>query len=106
MPSSPVVESALSISAISTLLRSLVIARFETRPEWQTTRCRPTLHPVPATHDSPGSRTRAPIRVRAMRLHVVDHPLVAHKITNLRDVKTDSPTFRRLVDQLVTLLAY
>ena len=41
-----------------------------------------------------------------MRLHVVDHPLVAHKITNLRDVKTDSPTFRRLVDQLVTLLAY
>ncbi len=41
-----------------------------------------------------------------MRIHVVDHPLVAHKLTNLRDETTDSPTFRRLVDQLVTLLAY
>jgi uracil phosphoribosyltransferase len=41
-----------------------------------------------------------------MRIHVVDHPLVAHKLTNLRDVNTDSPLFRRLVDQLVTLLAY
>ncbi|BBA98588.1 putative uracil phosphoribosyltransferase [Actinacidiphila reveromycinica] len=41
-----------------------------------------------------------------MRLHVVDHPLVAHKLTALRDQRTDSPTFRRLADELVTLLAY
>jgi uracil phosphoribosyltransferase len=41
-----------------------------------------------------------------MRLHVVDHPLVAHKLTVLRDATTDSPTFRRLADELVTLLAY
>jgi uracil phosphoribosyltransferase len=41
-----------------------------------------------------------------MRLHVVDHPLVAHKLTALRDRTTDSPTFRRLADELVTLLAY
>jgi uracil phosphoribosyltransferase len=41
-----------------------------------------------------------------MRLHVVDHPLVAHKLTILRDRDTDSPTFRRLADELVTLLAY
>ena len=41
-----------------------------------------------------------------MRLHVADHPLVAHKLTALRDENTDSPTFRRLADQLVTLLAY
>src|ERR1041385_6455676 len=41
-----------------------------------------------------------------MRLHVVDHPLVAHKLTTLRDERTDSPTFRRLADELVTLLAY
>ncbi len=44
--------------------------------------------------------------VTPMRLHCVDHPLVAHKLTALRDVGTDSPTFRRLVDELVTLLAY
>jgi uracil phosphoribosyltransferase len=41
-----------------------------------------------------------------MRLLVVDHPLVAHKLTALRDQRTDSPTFRRLTDELVTLLAY
>ena len=41
-----------------------------------------------------------------MRLHVVDHPLVSHKLTVLRDEDTDSPTFRRLTDELVTLLAY
>ncbi len=41
-----------------------------------------------------------------MRVHVADHPLVAHKLTALRDQETDSPTFRRLADELVTLLAY
>lgn len=41
-----------------------------------------------------------------MRALVVDHPLVAHKLTTLRDIRTDSPTFRRLTDELVTLLAY
>lgn len=41
-----------------------------------------------------------------MRIMLADHPLVAHKLTTLRDASTDSPTFRRLVDELVTLLAY
>ena len=41
-----------------------------------------------------------------MDITVVDHPLVTHKLTVLRDVETDSPTFRRLTEELVTLLAY
>ncbi|QWC86633.1 uracil phosphoribosyltransferase [Nocardioidaceae bacterium] len=41
-----------------------------------------------------------------MQLRVVDHPLVAHKLTTLRDQRTTSPTFRLLADELVTLLAY
>ena len=41
-----------------------------------------------------------------MRLHVVDHPLVSHKLTTLRDEGTASPEFRRLTEELVTLLAY
>ena len=41
-----------------------------------------------------------------MRVIVADHPLISHKLTTLRDKRTDSPTFRRLVDELVTLLAY
>ncbi len=41
-----------------------------------------------------------------MRVHVADHPLIAHKLTYLRDKRTDSPTFRRLAEELMTLLAY
>jgi uracil phosphoribosyltransferase len=39
----------------------------------------------------------SPVRYRdVMRVHVVDHPLVSHKLPALRDERTDSPTFRRL----------
>jgi uracil phosphoribosyltransferase len=41
-----------------------------------------------------------------MRVTVVDHPVVAAKLSALRDVSTDTSRFRRLVDDLVTLLAY
>jgi uracil phosphoribosyltransferase len=41
-----------------------------------------------------------------MRVHVANHPLITHKITVLRDKNTPSPTFRQLVEELVTLLAY
>jgi uracil phosphoribosyltransferase len=41
-----------------------------------------------------------------MRVHIANHPLVTHKITVLRDKNTPSPTFRLLVEELVTLLAY
>jgi uracil phosphoribosyltransferase len=41
-----------------------------------------------------------------VRLIVVDHPVVAAKLTGLRDVNTDTANFRRLVDDLVTLLTY
>ena len=46
------------------------------------------------------------ITVWDMRLHVVDHPLISHKLTTLRDRGTASPEFRRLTEELVTLLAY
>ncbi|MDR2373841.1 MAG: uracil phosphoribosyltransferase [Bifidobacteriaceae bacterium] len=41
-----------------------------------------------------------------MQVHIADHPLIDHKLTVLRDKNTDSPTFRALVAELVTLLAY
>jgi uracil phosphoribosyltransferase len=41
-----------------------------------------------------------------MQTLIADHPLVAHKLAILRDVRTDTPVFRRLTDELVTLLAY
>jgi uracil phosphoribosyltransferase len=41
-----------------------------------------------------------------VRKLITEHPLISHKLTALRDERTDSPTFRRLADELVTLLAY
>src|ERR1700756_1761335 len=41
-----------------------------------------------------------------MRTLVIDHPLVAHKLTALRDAESDTATFRSLTAELVTLLAY
>jgi uracil phosphoribosyltransferase len=41
-----------------------------------------------------------------MRTLVIDHPLVTHKLTALRDAASDTVTFRSLTDELVTLLAY
>ena len=41
-----------------------------------------------------------------MELPVLDHPLVEHKLTVLRDKNTSSATFRELVTELVMLEAY
>lgn len=41
-----------------------------------------------------------------MRVIHPEHPLLDHKLTYLRDKRTDSPTFRRLAEELMTLLAY
>src|SRR5919112_2075622 len=66
----------------------------------------PTLLPSDPSERGGRRRRGRPGYGAAMRVHVVDHPLVHHKLTALRDGRTDSPTFRRLADELVTLLAY
>jgi uracil phosphoribosyltransferase len=40
------------------------------------------------------------------QVHVVDHPLVQHKLTHLRDVSTGAKQFRELVKELALLEAY
>jgi uracil phosphoribosyltransferase len=39
-------------------------------------------------------------------LHVVDHPLVRHKIAIMRDKNTGPKEFRELADEVATLMAY
>lgn len=51
-------------------------------------------------------RAAVPVTSAPMRSIVIEHPLVAHKLTTLRDETTDSVTFRALTEELVTLLAY
>jgi uracil phosphoribosyltransferase len=59
-----------------------------------------------ATHESNLQSQLLPRYGSSVELRIVDHPLVAHKLTVLRDETTDSPTFRRLTEEIVTLLAY
>lgn len=42
----------------------------------------------------------------SMELHVLQHPLIEHKLTVLRDKNTPSNTFRELISELVMLEAY
>jgi len=49
-----------------------------------------------AMHTTPGFPT----------LRVVDHPLVQHKLTLLRDRTTPTKIFKELVDEIATLMAY
>ena len=41
-----------------------------------------------------------------MEITVANHPLIAHKVTLLRDINTTSSQFRQLVEELVTLLTF
>lgn len=40
------------------------------------------------------------------QIHLSDHPLVKHKLTVLRDMKTEHKKFRELVREIAILLAY
>ncbi|HYS03055.1 MAG TPA: uracil phosphoribosyltransferase, partial [Candidatus Eisenbacteria bacterium] len=41
-----------------------------------------------------------------MALHLIDHPLVAHYLTRLRDRDTTPDEFREASDKIITLLLY
>ncbi len=39
-------------------------------------------------------------------LRVMDHPLIQHKITYLRDIETKTKEFRELAGEIAMLMAY
>ncbi|MDH3295628.1 MAG: hypothetical protein OER95_15020, partial [Acidimicrobiia bacterium] len=62
-----------------------------------------------STKDSSGGATKKPVELGSASVNkvtVVDHPLVAHKITMLRDESTDSKSFRALCQEVTLLTAY
>lgn len=40
------------------------------------------------------------------KLHVMDHPLITHKLTIMRNKKTGSKDFRELLDEITMLMGY
>ncbi|TAH32744.1 MAG: uracil phosphoribosyltransferase [Alphaproteobacteria bacterium] len=43
---------------------------------------------------------------RFPNLHIVDHPLVQHKLSHMRDVETSSVTFRQMLREISLLMGY
>ena len=41
-----------------------------------------------------------------MKVTVIDHPLVQHKLSRLRDKNTSNKEFRELVSELAMLMCY
>ena len=39
-------------------------------------------------------------------LHIIDHPLITHKLSIMRDVNTGSKDFRQLLDEISMLMGY
>ncbi len=39
-------------------------------------------------------------------LHIIDHPLIQHKLSIMRDVNTGSKDFRQLLDEIAMLMGY
>lgn len=66
----------------------------------------PIVTPRPSNHHSSTREDEKFRTISLMRLHVADHPLIAHKLSVLRDQSTDSARFRQLTEELVMLLAY
>src|SRR5689334_18934070 len=75
-------------------------------------RRRDLMRELPARKDQPGlpmQGIRQPTREEALRIprvHISTHPVMAHKITKLRDKRTQPPDFYRLVKEIGALLAY
>ncbi len=44
--------------------------------------------------------------VAVAKVHILDHPLIQHKLTFVRDKRTGSKEFRELVEELAMLMAY
>ena len=40
------------------------------------------------------------------KLTVIEHPIIEHKLGFLRDKKTDSSEFRRIITELTRIIAY
>ena len=41
-----------------------------------------------------------------MQVKVIDHPLIQHKLTHIRDVTTGTKEFRELLDEIAMLMTY
>ena len=48
----------------------------------------------------------AKAEVQMSKLHVMDHPLITHKLTIMRNKKTGSKDFRELLDEITMLMGY
>ena len=46
------------------------------------------------------------LREAIMQIHIIDHPLIQHKLTIMRSKSTSSGEFRRLLKEITLLMGY
>ena len=102
----PLTESALLPAPSSSNDSYSSSSNSDMTPPPQNRKTRSIVSDTSPGHESNPQSQMRPRYGSVVELRIVDHPLVAHKLTVLRDETTDSPTFRRLTEELVTLLAY
>jgi uracil phosphoribosyltransferase len=63
---------------------------------------------IPINTNAAPDRVQLPLKhfSNYPNLHVVDHPLIRHKLTLMRNKKTDSPQFRQLLNEIAMLMGY
>jgi uracil phosphoribosyltransferase len=67
--------------------------------------CVAELRPAPGSGIAPGAATEG-LPMPTGRVTVVDHPLVQHKLTHLRDRNRSTKGFRQILNEIGMLLAY
>ena len=40
------------------------------------------------------------------KLHIIDHPMIQHKLTRIRDINTGAKDFRDLLKEIAMLMGY
>lgn len=58
------------------------------------------------TSGTPNPYTRAMPASRFPNLFLLDHPLIRHKLSIVRDARTASPEFRRLIGEIAALMTF
>lgn len=75
----------------------------------RTTRTSPLTHHLPRVyfrHETVQSTAQEPIVKEFPNLTVIEHPLIQHKLTVLRDRTTSKKAFREIVDEISMLMGY
>ncbi len=91
------------LAPICNFVRSNTEREFNLKNRWMTS---VRLHYACVLHYRANNFCEVSMKTTVSGVHVVDHPLVQHKLTLMRDAKRSTQGFRRLLNEIGMLLCY